>query len=97
MCVCCVVGRRMLRGCTESGDVTVYVLCCWTQDAERMHRKAIEIKQQLLGDSDYEVALSVGHLASLYNYDMHKFHEAEPLYLQSIKIGTFFLFFTRTA
>ena len=52
-----------------------------------MHRKAIDIKERLLGPDDYEVALSVGHLASLFNYDMAKFDEAEQLYLRSIKIG----------
>ena len=54
-----------------------------------MHRKAISIKNQLLGPEDYEVGLSVGHLASLYNYDMNKYEEAERLYLQSIAIGKF--------
>lgn len=57
------------------------------QEAEEMHLKAIEIKERLLGPEDYEVALSVGHLASLYNYDMEKFDEAEKLYLRSIAIG----------
>ena len=52
-----------------------------------MHLKAIAIKEKLLGPEDYEVALSVGHLASLYNYDMHKYPEAEQLYLRSISIG----------
>ena len=52
-----------------------------------MHLKAIQIKENLLGSEDYEVALSVGHLASLYNYDMNKFAEAEQLYLRSINIG----------
>ena len=31
--------------------------------------------------------MSVGHLASLYNYDMEQYHKAEELYLRSIKIG----------
>ena len=53
-----------------------------------MHKRAIDIKVRLLGDEDYEVALSVGHLASLYNYDMAKYDDAEQLYLRSIKIGT---------
>ena len=34
-----------------------------------------------------KVALSVGHLASLYNYDMKEYSKAEQLYLRSIKIG----------
>ena len=52
-----------------------------------MHLKAIAIKERLLGPEDYEVALSVGHLASLYNYDMEKYEDAESLYLRSIAIG----------
>ena len=36
---------------------------------------------------DYEVSLSIGHLASLYNYDMEKYELAERLYLRSIDIG----------
>ena len=55
--------------------------------AEEMHLKAIEIKERLLGLDDYEVALSVGHLASLYNYDMQMYDKAEELYFRSIKIG----------
>ena len=50
--------------------------------AEEMHLKAIRIKEDLLGPDDYEVALSVGHLASLYNYDMKEFSKAEQLYLR---------------
>lgn len=56
-----------------------------------MHIKAIQIKEQLLGQEDYEVALSVGHLASLYNYDMNQYENAEKLYLRSIAIGRWFL------
>lgn len=52
-----------------------------------MHLKAISIKEKQFGMYDYEVALSVGHLASLYNYDMHRFDKAEQLHLRSIKIG----------
>lgn len=58
-----------------------------------MHIKAIQIKEQLLGQEDYEVALSVGHLASLYNYDMNQYENAEKLYLRSIAIGMLFLNF----
>ena len=55
--------------------------------SEKMHLKSIAIKEAKLGVSDYEVALSIGHLASLYNYDMKKYVEAEQLYLRSITIG----------
>lgn len=57
------------------------------EEAERMHQKAIKIKTDLLGAFDYEVGLSIGHLASLYNYQMKKYHEAEKLYLRSIDIS----------
>ncbi|KAI8033644.1 amyloid protein-binding protein 2 [Drosophila gunungcola] len=56
-------------------------------EAERMHQKAIKIKTDLLGAFDYEVGLSIGHLASLYNYQMKKYREAETLYLRSIDIS----------
>ncbi|CAH8839554.1 unnamed protein product [Trichobilharzia szidati] len=57
------------------------------KEAEIMHLKAIEIKERLLGPNDFEVGLSVGHLASLYNYDMDRFKEAEQLYLRSVQIS----------
>lgn len=57
------------------------------QDAEMMHLKAIAIKEELLGAEDYEVGLSVGHLASLYNYHMNQHTAAEQLYLRSINIS----------
>ncbi|XP_050684805.1 amyloid protein-binding protein 2 isoform X2 [Leptidea sinapis] len=57
------------------------------QDAETMHLKAIAIKEELLGPEDYEVGLSVGHLASLYNYHMNQHTAAEKLYLRSINIS----------
>ena len=56
-----------------------------------MHLQAIVIKERLLGAEDYEVSLSVGHLASLYNYDMGKFDEAEALYIRSINLGRCFI------
>ncbi len=40
-----------------------------------------------MGPDDYEVALSIGHLASLYNYDLDEHSKAERLYLRSIDIG----------
>ena len=61
-----------------------------------MHIKAIQIKEQLLGHEDYEVALSVGHLASLYNYDMNQYEDAERLYLRSIAIGQLLFFHKET-
>ena len=55
--------------------------------SEQMHLKAIKLKEALLGKDDYEVGLSLGHLASLYAYDMKEYRKAEELYLRSIKIS----------
>lgn len=72
----------------EVSNVSSGFFMFWVfQEAEEMHIKAIQIKEQLLGQEDYEVALSVGHLASLYNYDMNQYENAEKLYLRSIAIG----------
>lgn len=54
-----------------------------------MHLKAIQIKEKILGSDDYEVGLSVGHLASLYNYHMDEYEKAEELYHRSINISKF--------
>jgi len=53
------------------------------QLSEKMHLKAIEIKEKILGKDNPEVALSLGHLASLYAYQLKRFKEAEKLYLRS--------------
>ncbi len=69
--------------------VGVHVSSFWcVGGADRMHGRARGVERRLLGDDDYEVALSIGHLASLYNYDMGRYSEAEKLYLKSIDIGT---------
>ena len=52
-----------------------------------MHLKAIKLKETLLGKEDYEVGLSLGHLASLYAYDLKEYSKAEKLYLRSINIS----------
>lgn len=54
-----------------------------------MHLKAIMIKERLLGPNDFEVGLSIGHLASLYNYHMNMYEKAEQLYLRSIQISKY--------
>ena len=58
-------------------------------EAEKMHLKAIEIKEAILGKEDYEVALSVGHLASLYNYDMEQYDKVN---LDLLSLFVFALF-----
>ncbi|KAJ8676550.1 hypothetical protein QAD02_012337 [Eretmocerus hayati] len=57
------------------------------QEAEEMHLRAIRIKEELLGPEDYEVGLSIGHLASLYNFHMNRYRDAEELYYRSIAIS----------
>ncbi|XP_059092602.1 amyloid protein-binding protein 2-like [Tigriopus californicus] len=57
------------------------------KQAEEKHLKAIDIKEKLLGKDDYEVCLSVGHLASLYNYELKDYDKAEKLYLRSVRIS----------
>lgn len=61
----------------------------FAQEAEELHKRAIKIKSDLLGPFDYEVGLSIGHLASLYSYHMKKYREAEKLYLKSIAISEY--------
>lgn len=56
------------------------------KEAQNMQLKAIEIKETIVGPDDYEVGLSVGHLASLYTYDMELHKEAEVCFLRSIDI-----------
>lgn len=58
-----------------------------------MHLKAIRIKEELLGPDDHEVGLSIGHLASLYNYHMNRYRDAEKLYYRSIEISMYIPFF----
>lgn len=55
-----------------------------------MHLKAIEIKKRVVGEEDYETALSLGHLAALYTNDMGRHREARDLFLKSAAIGIFF-------
>ena len=50
------------------------------KEAEKLHLKAIKIKEALLGAEDSEVAVSLGHLASLYNYDMKECDKVNIIY-----------------
>jgi len=81
-------GERNVQTTKHRGNLgRLYQTMARYEEAERMHLKAIRVKEELLGAEDYEVALSLGHLASLYNYEMHQYHKAEELYLRSIQIG----------
>lgn len=50
------------------------------KEAEEMYIKAIQIRKQLLGQEDNEVTCSVGYLASLSDYDMNQYENAEILF-----------------
>lgn len=51
-----------------------------------MHLNAIRIKELILGKRHTEVAMCLGHLASLYTYKLRRFKEAENLFLRAEKI-----------
>lgn len=81
-------GERNVQTAKHYGNLgRLYQSMSNYDEAEKMHLRAIAIKEELLGPIDYEVGLSVGHLASLYNYHMKREEEAEKLYLRSIQIG----------
>jgi tetratricopeptide (TPR) repeat protein len=83
-----VFGEMNLQTAKNYGNLgRLYQTMVRYEDAEKMHLKAIEIKRALLDPYDYEVGLSIGHLASLYNYHLHKYDQAEQLYLQNIAIS----------
>lgn len=44
---------------------------------------AIEVKESILGKEHPDVALSLGHLASMYTYQLGRYEDAETLYLRS--------------
>lgn len=80
-------GERNVQTAKQYGNLgRVYQSMGKCKEAEAMHLKAIRIKEQLLGSDDYEVGLSLGHLASLYNYHMNRYRDAEKLYYRSIEI-----------
>ncbi|VDP88169.1 unnamed protein product [Echinostoma caproni] len=81
-------GERNIQTAKHYGNLgRLYQSMQLYERAELNHRKAIAIKTELLGESDFEVGLSLGHLASLYNYDMERYQDAEALHLKSIEIS----------
>ncbi|XP_066995846.1 amyloid protein-binding protein 2 isoform X2 [Anabrus simplex] len=81
-------GERNVQTAKHFGNLgRLYQSMSRFQEAEAMHLKAIAIKENLLGSTDYEVGLSIGHLASLYNYHMKKYRKAEELYHRSLDIS----------
>ncbi|XP_057325165.1 amyloid protein-binding protein 2 [Microplitis mediator] len=81
-------GERNVQTAKHYGNLgRLYQSMSRFQEAEEMHLKAISIKEELLGSDDYEVGLSIGHLASLYNFHMSRYRDAEKLYYRSIAIN----------
>ncbi|XP_071872684.1 protein interacting with APP tail-1 isoform X1 [Bombus fervidus] len=81
-------GERNVQTAKHYGNLgRVYQSMRRCKEAEIMHLKAICIKEELLGPDDHEVGLSIGHLASLYNYHMNRYRDAEELYYRSIAIS----------
>lgn len=54
-------------------------------EAERLHIRALAIRENVLGPGHAEVATSLNNLAALY-HAQHKFIEAEPLYRRALAI-----------
>ncbi|CAL7941129.1 unnamed protein product [Xylocopa violacea] len=81
-------GERNVQTAKHYGNLgRVYQSMRKCKEAEAMHLKAIRIKEELLGPDDHEVGLSIGHLASLYNYHMNRYGDAEKLHYRSIEIS----------
>ncbi|XP_063990114.1 amyloid protein-binding protein 2 [Diachasmimorpha longicaudata] len=81
-------GERNVQTAKHYGNLgRLYQSMSRFDEAEAMHLKAIKIKEELLGSDDYEVGLSIGHLASLYNFHMTRYRDAELLYYRSIAIN----------
>ena len=55
------------------------------EEAEPLYKKALQLRQKLLGDRHPDVATSFNNLAALY-YDQGRYEEAEPLYRQELKL-----------
>ncbi|ENN71307.1 hypothetical protein D910_07498 [Dendroctonus ponderosae] len=82
------VGMKNLQTAKHYGNLgRLYQSMGKFEIAEQFQLKAIAIKEELLGPTNYEVGLSVGHLASLYTYHMKEYKKAEKLYLRSIAIN----------
>lgn len=51
--------------------------------SEKMHLKAISIKESILDSNDLSIATSLNCLAILYLEKLNKYQEAEKLFLRS--------------
>ena len=55
--------------------------------AERLFKRSLEMREQLLGDSHPDLAQTLNNLAALYT-DQKLYHLAEPLYERALDIRT---------
>ncbi len=55
------------------------------EEAEPLHKKALELRKKLLGEDHPDVATSLNNLGLLYN-NQGRYEEAEPLYLQALEL-----------
>ncbi|RWS26429.1 amyloid protein-binding protein 2-like protein [Leptotrombidium deliense] len=63
--------------------------------AKRFLKKAIRIQELFLGYDSFEIAVSYGQLASLYEKTLCKYKKAEEYYLKSMNIfGSYFEYFS---
>lgn len=85
--ILCFLNKFYVLVSTICAVIKIYLGLPSSQEAQNMQLKAIEIKEKIVGSEDYEVGLSVGHLASLYTYDMELHKEAEVCFLRSIEIS----------
>ena len=56
------------------------------EDAEKLYRRALEIREDTIGRNDREVALYLNNLGRLL-YDTGRPEEAEPLFRRALEIN----------
>ena len=54
-------------------------------EAESLQKRALSMKEKILGPEDPELATSLNYLAYIY-HDQGKYSEAEPLYQRALSI-----------
>lgn len=83
------IGEKCITTSNHYGNLgRLYQSMKKLKEAEEMLLKSVKIYEELLGADSSELALKLGHLASLYVYDLHQYDKAERLYLRSISIIT---------
>ncbi len=64
----------------------LYVSQLRYQEAESLHKQALQMRKKLLGEEHHDVANSLNNLAELY-HSQERYEEAEPLYLQALSVA----------